>query len=108
MSTEKDDGFEPQQETRELGQQHDVAGSVSHSDDPDDFGYSPKEQKKIMRHVDRRLVVTVGLMYCVSLMDRTNMSFASIAGMRDELVLEKLRYVRSTFLPLFLLLSARN
>lgn len=32
--------------------------------------YSPKQQKKILRKIDRRLVTTVGIMYCVSLMDR--------------------------------------
>lgn len=67
----------------------------------DDFGFSPQEQKRIMRHVDRRLVLTVGAMYCVSLMDRTNLSAAMIAGMRDDLLLTVGdRYVGS---PLFCL-----
>lgn len=59
----------------------------------DDFGFSPAEQKKIMRHVDRRLVITVGAMYCVSLMDRTNLGAANIAGMSQELKLIGNRYV---------------
>jgi len=42
--------------------------------------FTPAEQKKIMHRIDRRLVVMVGLMYCVSLMDRTNLSAAAIAG----------------------------
>jgi hypothetical protein len=33
---------------------------------------TPEEQKKVLRRVDRRLVLTLGGMYCVSLMDRTN------------------------------------
>jgi len=33
--------------------------------------FTPAEQKKIIRRIDRRLVVTLGFMYCVSLMDRT-------------------------------------
>jgi hypothetical protein len=33
---------------------------------------TPEEQKKVIRRVDRRLVLTLGGMYCVSLMDRTN------------------------------------
>ena len=41
---------------------------------------SPVEQKKIIHRIDRRLVLTLGAMYCVSLMDRTNLSSASIAG----------------------------
>jgi hypothetical protein len=42
--------------------------------------FSPTEQRKIIHRVDRRLVLTVGVLYCVSLMDRTNLSSASIAG----------------------------
>lgn len=33
--------------------------------------FTPAEQKKIIRRIDVRLVTTLGLMYCVSLMDRT-------------------------------------
>lgn len=53
---------------------------VDYKDGPDDMGLTPAEQKKIIRRVDLRLVVTVGVMYCVSLMDRTNLSAANIAG----------------------------
>lgn len=42
--------------------------------------FTLKEQRKIVHRVDRRLVVTVGILYCISLMDRTNLSAASIAG----------------------------
>jgi MFS family permease len=70
----------------------DVDGS-SRLVDPDDFGFNQKEQRSIIRRVDRRLVVTVGLMYCISLMDRINMSFANIAGMGIELdLLRDYRY----------------
>ena len=55
--------------------------------------FTPQEQRKIIRRIDRRLVVTVGAMYCVSLMDRTNMSAANIAGMSVELDLHVYRYV---------------
>jgi hypothetical protein len=64
----------------------------------DDFGFSPAEQKKIMRHLDRRLVLTVGAMYCVSLMDRTNLGAANIAGMSKDLVLIGNRYVSLHYL----------
>lgn len=43
--------------------------------------FSPEEQKKIIRRVDRRLVLTLGFMYCVSLMDRTNLGIAAVGGM---------------------------
>jgi hypothetical protein len=42
--------------------------------------FTPAEQRKIIHRVDRRLVVTVGVLYCISLMDRTNLSSANIAG----------------------------
>lgn len=42
--------------------------------------FTPEEQRKIIHRIDRRLVVTVGVLYCISLMDRTNLSAASIAG----------------------------
>jgi hypothetical protein len=42
--------------------------------------FSKEEEKNIMHRIDRRLVVTVGVMYCISLMDRTNLSVANIAG----------------------------
>ncbi|KAH6603197.1 phthalate transporter [Trichoderma cornu-damae] len=58
----------------------------------DDFGFTPEEQRSIIRHIDRRLVVTLGAMYCISLMDRTNMSAANIAGMSTELALVNNRY----------------
>lgn len=61
---------------------------VSHNEDidgsQDGSGYecefSEREQKKIIHRIDRRLVVTVGVLYCISLMDRTNLSSAAIAG----------------------------
>jgi hypothetical protein len=42
--------------------------------------FSRADEKRIIHRVDRRLVVTVGFMYCISLMDRTNLSAANIAG----------------------------
>lgn len=60
----------------------------------EDYGFTPEQQKKIIRRIDRRLVVTVGVMYCVNFMDRTNMSVANIAGMSTDLQLTGNRYVR--------------
>ncbi|KAK0611533.1 general substrate transporter [Immersiella caudata] len=59
---------------------------------PDDFGFSEAEQKAIIRRIDIRLVLTVGAMYCVSLMDRTNLGAANIAGMAVELRLQGYQY----------------
>lgn len=58
-----------------------------------DFGFTPEEQRRIISRVDRRLVVTVGAMYCVSLMDRTNLGSTNIAGMGVDLKLIGNRYV---------------
>lgn len=42
--------------------------------------FTPAEQRKIIHRVDRRLVITLGLLYSVSLMDRTNLGNIAIAG----------------------------
>jgi hypothetical protein len=65
------------------------------SDLSEDEEYTIQEQRKIIHRIDRRLVLTTGIMYCVSLMDRTNLGQASIAGMTKELSLRVgFRYVR--------------
>jgi hypothetical protein len=51
--------------------------------------FSPEEQKKIIRRIDRRLVLTLGFLYCVSLMDRTNL------GKQSHLVLSLSRRRRA-------------
>lgn len=59
-----------------------------------DEEYSPAEQSKIIHRVDRRLISTCGILYCISLMDRTNLSAAALAGMTAELRLNVgFRYV---------------
>jgi len=42
--------------------------------------FTLEEQKKIIRRVDFRLVTTLGFLYMCSLMDRTNLGAANIAG----------------------------
>ncbi|EUC31339.1 hypothetical protein COCVIDRAFT_94759 [Bipolaris victoriae FI3] len=54
---------------------------------PYECEFTEREQRKIIHRIDRRLVVTVGVLYCISLMDRTNLSAAAIAGMTAELKL---------------------
>ncbi|OAG43492.1 hypothetical protein AYO21_02429 [Fonsecaea monophora] len=46
------------------------------------------EEKKLLWKIDRRLVTITGLGYCMCLMDRGNLSAASIAGMTTDLGLE--------------------
>lgn len=58
--------------------------------------YTIKEQQKIIHRVDRRLIGTIGVMYCISQMDRTNLGFAAIAGMTAEMEMTVgFRYVSS-------------
>lgn len=47
--------------------------------------FSYQEQRSIIHRVDRRLVVTCGLLYCFSLIDRGNLGAASIAGLVSPL-----------------------
>ncbi|PMD62712.1 phthalate transporter [Hyaloscypha bicolor E] len=47
--------------------------------------FTPAEQRSIIWRVDRRLVLTLGFLYMISLMDRTNLGAASVAGMQKEL-----------------------
>lgn len=49
--------------------------------------FSAAEQKRIVRKIDLRLVPICGVMYCISLLDRTNLSAANIAGMSKQLKL---------------------
>lgn len=70
---------------------------------PDDFNFTDKEKKAIIRRVDRRLVLTVGVLYCISLMDRTNLGAAQIAGMSTDLKLIGNRYVSFLTLNMWLI-----
>merc|ERR1712070_1240464 len=54
--------------------------------------YSYKEQRAIIRRVDRRLIVTAGIIYMNSLMDRSNLPNAGIAGMNADLEMVGTRY----------------
>ncbi|KAJ5308906.1 hypothetical protein PENANT_c013G03882 [Penicillium antarcticum] len=58
-------------------------GALQHADIIASF--SPSEQKKLIRRIDARLVITLGFLYCVSLLDRTNLGAASVAGMQGDL-----------------------
>lgn len=62
-------------------------------EDADASELTPAEQKRIIRRVDRRLIITTGLMFCCCLMDRNNLGAAAIAGMSKDLKLIQYRYV---------------
>lgn len=74
--------------------------SVESTNDARLNAFTPEEQKKLIWRIDVRLVLTLGFMYCVSLMDRTNLGIAVVAGMGVDLQLIGFRY--STLVLVFL------
>ncbi|KXH60980.1 hypothetical protein CSAL01_10198 [Colletotrichum salicis] len=48
-------------------------------------GLTEAEQKKIIRRIDIRLLPILGIMYSISLIDRTNLGLALVAGMQEDL-----------------------
>lgn len=61
---------------------YDVSKTSSREDNVDPIlaEYDNAAQKRIVHKIDIRLVPIAGLMYCVSLLDRTNLANAAIAG----------------------------
>lgn len=51
----------------------------------EDEHFDEAEEKRILRKVDLRLITVTGVLYCISLIDRANMSAANIAGMAKDL-----------------------
>jgi len=65
--------------------------STQESDDS--ITFTPAEEKKILRRVGLRLIVSTGTLYYVCLLDRTNLGIALVAGMGYDLTLINYRYV---------------
>ncbi|KAJ5263714.1 hypothetical protein N7478_011319 [Penicillium angulare] len=63
----------------------DKADSFIQQDPDADEEFTIAEQRKIIRKVDRRLLVLLGLMQAVSFLDRANISNAAVAGMTKAL-----------------------
>lgn len=56
-----------------------------------DEGFDPKQLKRIVRKIDLHVIPILALMYCISLIDRTNLSMARSANekaMNKELGLD--------------------
>ena len=49
------------------------------------FGIDEAHQKRVIRRIDIRLLPILGLMYSISLVDRTNLGLALVAGMQEQL-----------------------
>ncbi|KXG46962.1 Major facilitator superfamily domain, general substrate transporter [Penicillium griseofulvum] len=52
------------------------------------YGIDEAHQKRVIRRVDLRLLPILGLMYSISLIDRTNLGLAFVAGMEEDLGLD--------------------
>ncbi|KAL3419230.1 phthalate transporter [Phlyctema vagabunda] len=79
-------------DSEKLGADHIERTQSQVSNDARISRFSPEEQKRIVRRVDYRLVTTLGFLYMASLMDRTNLGAANIAGMAVGLKLTSTRY----------------
>jgi hypothetical protein len=64
----------------QIHHEHVEGTSINSSDDAILSEFTPEETSAIIRRIDLRLIITLGLMYCISLMDRTNLGAAAIAG----------------------------
>lgn len=85
----------PEKETADAYHLEKHGSVLADGDSNEDNGsaFTVEQERAIIKRIDRRLVLTVGALYCVSLMDRVNMSAANIAGMAKELELTGYRYV---------------
>jgi hypothetical protein len=68
------------EKSSQIHHEHAEHSSANSLEDPILNEFTPAETAAIIRRIDRRLIITVGLMYCISLMDRTNLGAAAIAG----------------------------
>ncbi|KAJ4368321.1 hypothetical protein N0V83_006677 [Neocucurbitaria cava] len=54
--------------------------------------YTPDEDRAVLKKLDRRLVLFMALLYCLSFLDRSNIGNARIAGLADDLKLSSTQY----------------
>jgi hypothetical protein len=50
------------------------------TEDIEDLGVSEEEGKKILRKIDARIIIVIGLVYAIALLDRGNIGLARAAG----------------------------
>lgn len=88
VHTHISDAFDP---TGDFGT--DPKRDVRHLDDAgkdgirfsSDYAIDEAHQKKVIRRIDLRLLPILGMMYSISLVDRTNLGLALVAGMQQQL-----------------------
>ncbi|KAF2188095.1 hypothetical protein K469DRAFT_724694 [Zopfia rhizophila CBS 207.26] len=54
--------------------------------------YTPDEDRAVLKKLDRRLVLFMALLYCLSFLDRSNIGNARIAGLQKDLYLSSQQY----------------
>ncbi|KAL3427436.1 major facilitator superfamily transporter [Phlyctema vagabunda] len=54
--------------------------------------YTPDEERRVVRKLDKHLVLFVALLYCLSFLDRSNIGNANIAGLARDLDLDSSKY----------------
>jgi len=83
MADKYSDVEKPELDERELDASEQAGWALAQ--DPRITAFTLKEQRAIVWKIDRRLVLTLGFLYMISLVDRTNLGAASVAGMQKEL-----------------------
>ncbi|RAK95823.1 MFS general substrate transporter [Aspergillus ibericus CBS 121593] len=73
----------------------------------EDLELTPQEQRRVIRRVDMRLIMMLGLLHTVSLIDRGNLSTAAVAGMLKDLHLHGNQYnvIAVVFFPPYICLQ---
>lgn len=54
--------------------------------------YSAEEEAKVIRKLDWNVIPLLFLLYTLSVLDRTNLGNAKIAGLQDDIDIEGIRY----------------
>lgn len=57
-------------------------------EDVEDFLSDPATKKRVLRKIDLWLLPILGALYCISLIDRNNISVARISGLDEDLGLD--------------------
>lgn len=53
-----------------------------------EFTSDPVLKKRVLRKIDLRLLPILGALYCIALIDRTNISVARISGLDEDVGLD--------------------
>ena len=64
----------------------------SASNDSSDFGYDERQEKALIRKIDRKLLPLLTILYLLSFLDRTNIGNARLFGLEKDLGMKGLDY----------------